>query len=66
VLPAAFIMAANSWTQRPVGYHLVNGKPQLNDIWAVLTNPVFLCGYTHVLLAPLAKQPTPNGGKAAQ
>jgi cytochrome d ubiquinol oxidase subunit I len=53
VLSAAFIMAANSWMQHPVGYHLVNGKPQLNDIWAVLTNPVFLWGYTHVLLASL-------------
>ncbi|MFI5066733.1 MAG: cytochrome ubiquinol oxidase subunit I [Streptosporangiales bacterium] len=29
------------------------GKPQLNDIWAVLTNPVFLWGYAHVLLASL-------------
>jgi hypothetical protein len=29
------------------------GKPELNDIWAVLTNPVFLWGYAHVLLASL-------------
>jgi cytochrome d ubiquinol oxidase subunit I len=53
VLSAAFIMAANSWMQHPVGYKLVHGKPQLNDIWAVLTNPVFLWGYSHVLLASL-------------
>jgi len=53
VLSAAFIMAANSWMQHPVGYVMVHGKPQLNDIWAVLTNPVFLWGYTHVLLASL-------------
>jgi cytochrome bd ubiquinol oxidase subunit I len=53
VLSAAFIMAANSWMQHPVGYKMVHGKPQLNDIWAVLTNPVFLWGYTHVLLASL-------------
>ena len=53
VLSAAFIMAANSWMQHPVGYRMVHGKPQLNDIWAVLTNPVFLWGYTHVLLASL-------------
>jgi cytochrome d ubiquinol oxidase subunit I len=39
--------------QHPVGYKMVNGKPQLNDIWAVLTNPVFLWGYAHVLLASL-------------
>jgi cytochrome d ubiquinol oxidase subunit I len=55
VLSAAFIMAANSWMQHPVGYTInrQTGKPQLNDIWAVLTNPVFLWGYAHVLLASL-------------
>jgi len=52
-LSAAFIMAANSWMQHPVGYatNKSTGRPQLNNIWAVLTNPVFLWGYTHVLLA---------------
>jgi cytochrome d ubiquinol oxidase subunit I len=53
VLSAAFIMAANSWMQHPVGYVMVNGKPQLNDIWALLTNPVFVWGYGKVLLASL-------------
>ena len=53
VLSAAFIMAANSWMQHPVGYTMVNGKPQLNDIWAVFTNPVFVWGYSKVLLASL-------------
>jgi cytochrome bd ubiquinol oxidase subunit I len=53
VLSAAFIMAANSWMQHPVGYTMVNGKPQLNDIWALFTNPVFLWGYAKVLLASL-------------
>ena len=32
MLSAAFIMAANSWMQHPVGFQMVNGKPQLNDI----------------------------------
>ena len=52
-LSAAFIMAANSWMQHPVGYKInpSTGRPQLNNIWAVLTNPVFLRGYLHVLLA---------------
>jgi cytochrome bd ubiquinol oxidase subunit I len=53
VLSAAFIMAANSWMQHPVGYTMVNGKPQLNDIWALLTNQVFVWGYSKVLLASL-------------
>jgi cytochrome d ubiquinol oxidase subunit I len=53
MLSAAFIMAANSWMQHPVGYEMNNGKAQLSNIWAVLTNPVFLWGYAHVLLAAL-------------
>ena len=55
VLSAAFIMAANSWMQHPVGYTIskVTGRPQLNDIWAVLTNPVFLWGYLHIIVASL-------------
>jgi cytochrome bd ubiquinol oxidase subunit I len=52
-LSAMFILAANSWMQHPVGYQMVNGKPVLNDIWAVFTNPVFLWGYTKVLFASL-------------
>jgi len=53
VLSAAFIMAANSWMQHPVGYVMAGGKPQLTDIWALLTNPVFVWGYAKVLLASL-------------
>ena len=52
-LSAAFIMAANSWMQRPIGYQInpQTGRAQLNDIWAVLTNTVFIWAYAHVLLA---------------
>src|SRR3954469_8872598 len=52
-LSAAFIMAANSWMQHPVGYAAGN-PPRLDDIGAVFTNPMFLWGYLHVLLAALA------------
>jgi cytochrome d ubiquinol oxidase subunit I len=53
-LSAAFIMAANSWMQHPVGYVMNSAhQPQLNDIWAVFTNPVFVWGYAKVLLASL-------------
>jgi len=52
---AAFIMAANSWMQNPVGYTVdeSTGRPELSDIGAVMTNPVFLWGYAHVLTASL-------------
>jgi cytochrome bd ubiquinol oxidase subunit I len=53
VLSAAFIMAANSWMQHPVGYQMAGGKPVLNDVWALFTNPVFVWGYAKVLLASL-------------
>ncbi|MGA7417536.1 MAG: cytochrome ubiquinol oxidase subunit I [Acidimicrobiales bacterium] len=54
LLSGAFIMAANSWMQHPVGYVLGPNKvPQLNNVWALFTNPVFLWGYTHVVLASL-------------
>ncbi len=55
MISAAFIMAANSWMQHPVGYVMnpTTHQPQLNDIWALFTNPVFLWGYVHVVLASL-------------
>ena len=54
MLSAAFIMAANSWMQHPVGYVMnAQHQPVLNNIWALFTNPVFLWGYVHVLLASL-------------
>ena len=53
VLSAMFIMAANSWMQHPVGYKMVNGQPQLTNFFDLFTNPVFLWGFTHVILASL-------------
>jgi cytochrome bd-type quinol oxidase subunit 1 len=54
MLSAMFIMVANSWMQHPVGYALnSHGKPQLNDVGALFTNPTFLWGYVHVILASL-------------
>jgi cytochrome bd ubiquinol oxidase subunit I len=55
MLSAAFIMAANSWMQHPVGY-VLNARthaPELNDIWALFTNPVWVWGYSKVILASL-------------
>ncbi len=54
MLSAMFIMVANSWMQHPVGYTLgSHGEPQLHNIAALFTNPTFLWGYVHVLLASL-------------
>jgi cytochrome d ubiquinol oxidase subunit I len=54
MLSAMFILAANSWMQHPVGYVLnSHGQPELNNVWALFTNPTFLWGYVHVILASL-------------
>src|SRR3954453_6586293 len=52
-LSGAFIMAANSWMQHPVGYttNSRTGRPQLDSIGELFTNEVFLWGYLHVVLA---------------
>ncbi len=54
MLSGAFIIAANSWMQHPVGYVLDSaGNPQLNNIFQLFTSSIFLWGYTHVVLASL-------------
>jgi cytochrome bd ubiquinol oxidase subunit I len=55
MLSALFIIAANSWMQHPVGYTInpTTHRPVLNNIAAVFTNPVFLWGYTKVILASI-------------
>ncbi len=49
IVSAFFIIVANSWMQHPVGIELVDGRPVLTDIWAVLTNNTALVAYPHVL-----------------
>jgi cytochrome d ubiquinol oxidase subunit I len=54
-LSALFIIAANSWMQNPRGYTIdpTTGRAQLTSIGGVFSNPVFLWGYTHVLMVAL-------------
>lgn len=53
VLSAYFILAANSWMQHPVGYHLnpATGRAELTDFWAVLTNSTMLVAFPHTITA---------------
>ncbi|HEX4226321.1 MAG TPA: cytochrome ubiquinol oxidase subunit I, partial [Pseudonocardiaceae bacterium] len=44
-----FILAANSWMQHPVGVTMVHGRPELNSIGAVLTNPTLLAALPHTV-----------------
>jgi cytochrome d ubiquinol oxidase subunit I len=52
-LSAFFILVANSWMQRPVGYEMVDGKAQLTDVWALLSNSFALTAWLHTILAGL-------------
>ncbi|MEU3019682.1 MULTISPECIES: cytochrome ubiquinol oxidase subunit I [unclassified Nocardiopsis] len=52
-LSAYFILAANAWMRRPVGYEVnpENGRAELNDIWAVLSNDQAWSTYLHTVSA---------------
>jgi cytochrome d ubiquinol oxidase subunit I len=53
MLSAYFILAANSFMQNPVGYTLneANGRAELTDFLAVMTNKVQLVTFPHVMAA---------------
>lgn len=53
ILSAYFILAANSFMQHPVGYRInpATGRAEMADFWAVLTNPVQLVAFPHVITA---------------
>jgi len=53
ILSAAFIVAANSWMQHPVGYVIDPKTHQavMTDFWAVMTNSTFIAAYGHVLFS---------------
>jgi len=45
-----FIITTNAWFQNPVGFERVQGGGiELNDYWAVLTNPWILPQYMHTM-----------------
>jgi cytochrome d ubiquinol oxidase subunit I len=49
IVSAYFILAANSWMQHPVGVELVNGRPRLTSVWAVLRNPTLMAALPHMV-----------------
>ncbi len=54
VLSAYFIIAANSWMQHPVGVELVDGRPVMTSIGAVLTNDTAVVAFVHAIFGSLA------------
>jgi cytochrome d ubiquinol oxidase subunit I len=52
-LSAYFILVANSWMQRPVGYELVDGRAELTSITDLLGNRFAVHAWLHVILVGL-------------
>jgi cytochrome bd ubiquinol oxidase subunit I len=52
-LSAYFILVANSWMQRPVGYALTDDRAELTSVWALLSNDFALWAWGHVILVGL-------------
>ena len=54
VFSAFFILAANSWMQHPVGTEMIDGRPVMVDIWAVLGNDTLWVAFPHTIFGALA------------
>ena len=50
---AFFIIAANSWMQRPVGSTVTDGRAELTNVWELFSNRFGIWAYIHVLLVGL-------------
>ncbi len=50
-LSALWILIANGWMQNPVGYVINNGRAEMVDFWAVVTNPYGLLKFGHTVLS---------------
>ena len=53
-LSALWILIANSFMQEPVGYVLRNGRAEMVDFWALVTNPHAWLQFPHVVLAGMS------------
>jgi cytochrome d ubiquinol oxidase subunit I len=50
-LSALWILIANSFMQEPIGYILRNGRAEMNDFLALVTNPHMLYQFPHTVLS---------------
>jgi cytochrome bd ubiquinol oxidase subunit I len=53
-LSAFWILVASSFMQQPVGYALRNGRAEMTNFWALITNPNLASQFPHVFFAGLA------------
>ncbi len=50
-ISAFWILAANAWMQHPVGYVIRNGRAELDDFMAIITQPGAFMMYVHTVSA---------------
>ncbi|MCG7408199.1 cytochrome ubiquinol oxidase subunit I [Paenibacillus sp. ACRRX] len=53
-LSAFWILAANSFMQRPVGFEITNGRAEMNDFLALITNGQLLVEFPHTVFGAFA------------
>lgn len=54
VLSAFWILTANSFMHAPVGYEFNNGRAEMSDFFALITNPQLWLQFPHTLFAAFA------------
>ncbi|MEK4115929.1 cytochrome ubiquinol oxidase subunit I [Paenibacillus sp. FSL W8-0919] len=54
LMSAFWILAANSFMQRPVGFEINNGRAEMNDFFALITNGQLLVEFPHTIFGALA------------
>lgn len=65
MMSALWILAANSFMQEPVGFVMNNGRAEMNDFFALLTNPQLAVEFPHVIFGALATGAFFIGGVSA-
>ena len=53
-LSAIWILIANSFMQQPVGYHIVNGRAEMTDFFALVTSGHVWVQFPHVFFAGIS------------
>ncbi|WP_062105465.1 cytochrome ubiquinol oxidase subunit I, partial [Bacillus niameyensis] len=54
ILSALWILAANSFMQNPVGYTIQNGRAEMTDFVALMTNPKLWVAFPHTIFGSFA------------
>ncbi|MDN5793465.1 MAG: cytochrome ubiquinol oxidase subunit I, partial [Brevibacterium aurantiacum] len=53
-ISAFWIIIANAWMQRPVGFEVRDGRAVMTDAWAVIVNPKGLQWFSHIWFGSMA------------